>query len=1742
MAMPTLNQIETVWNSLPEAARAIIGNSPDLKDLAENIHAKYNNDPNAGKDAVGLIGEVALSTVAFIALEGIAMPFIPAIATAWIVGKIGYEAGELVWDFLTDPHFGYTFNPGDGIWYKVAPAPAHGQFSWEGPINPTTSTHFTAATNWTQPRYDPLTLDLDGDGLETLGIDTTAPILFDHNGDGIKTATGWVKADDGFLVLDRNNGNGLIDSGRELFGDSTPLSSGGNAADGFAALAQEDTNLDGKVDASDARFANLRIWRDLNQDGISQTDELTTLAANNIASINIAKTANSTLLGNGNVIADLGSYTRTDGSLGTLGETAQLADIDLADNPFYREFTDPIPLTPEAAALPDMQASGQVRDLREAMSLSGSLAAIVATLSGMTRAQMQSALDGLLGQWADTSTMKTSRQLAAENRTWNPDGMYLNFQIPNESSYTTANLSAEKNRIGRMLDILERFNGFTFVRFTSTGVSTGSGLALGSGGGSSGGSSGGIAQPPSYFNVPLSSAQIQLLDQSYAALKDSVYGGLVMQTRLKPYLDSITLNLDENGLVFDFSGLVGAVSSKAETDAFNAVADLIDLQRYGGQMMSGFGWTPYDSLKNLLDTTTLTPEITALLAAEHITYIGISSTSYSVSINQSSTVLGNGLANTLNGNSGSDQLYGFAGDDVLNGGNGNDVLTGGAGNDILIGGENNYAGGSDTYLFDLGDGVDTIFESQDWGQFTDVLKFGSGINPADITVARNGLNLEFRHANGSDKVIVSNWFSSSDTRYYKLERVDFADDTQWAQAQLTEIGLTVNGTAGTDTLNGTDTYSDVLNGLAGDDALNGGEGNDFLYGGDGNDTLNGNNGNDVLTGGAGNDILIGGENNYAGGSDTYLFDLGGGVDTIFESQDWGQFTDVLKFGSGINPADITVARNGLNLEFRHANGSDKVIVSNWFSSSDTRYYKLERVDFADDTQWAQAQLTEIGLTVNGTAGTDTLNGTDTYSDVLNGLAGDDALNGGEGNDFLYGGDGNDTLNGNNGNDVLTGGAGNDILIGGENNYAGGSDTYLFDLGGGVDTIFESQDWGQFTDVLKFGSGINPADITVARNGLNLEFRHANGSDKVIVSNWFSSSDTRYYKLERVDFADDTQWAQAQLTEIGLTVNGTAGTDTLNGTDTYSDVLNGLAGDDALNGGEGNDFLYGGDGNDTLNGNNGNDVLTGGAGNDILIGGENNYAGGSDTYLFDLGGGVDTIFESQDWGQFTDVLKFGAGINPADITVVRNGLNLEFRHANGSDKVIVSNWFSSSDTRYYKLERVDFADGSSFALKSLQFGTAGIDTLSGTNSTDVLMGYADNDTLNAGDGDDWLDGGTGADTLIGGAGNDTYVVENTSDVVTEAADSGTDTVQSSITWTLGANLEKLNLTGSAAINGTGNTLNNFLTGNTANNSLSGGVGNDTLIGGAGNDWLTGGAGKDNLDGGEGTDWANFSGSNQAVKVNLALNQASGGHAEGDTFLGIENLRGSIYDDTLIGDDGNNQLRGDSGNDLIDGSGGIDTANFSAELAGVTADLAAGTATGITSGYDVLLNTENLVGSNIGHDKLTGDAGNNTLTGGGGDDLLDGRTGNDRLDGGTGNDMLIGSQGNDTLLGRQGDDLYLFNRGDGNDAWTDTDTTFGNIDTARFGADIAYDQLWFRHVGNDLEARIIGTTDKVLVKNWYSGSANHIERFEAGGKALLDSQVDALVAAMAAFAPPAAGQTSLPTNYHDALAPVLAANWQ
>lgn len=209
-----------------------------------------------------------------------------------------------------------------------------------------------AFKNWTAPRREPLVLDLDGDGIETLGINATTHVVFDTDGDGLKTGTGWISADDGLLVFDRN-ANGTIDNGGELFGDQT-LVNGVKASDGFSALAGEDTNADGKFDATDTNFTNVRVWQDANADGISQSSELHTLSELGITSINLTSTSTN-ITTNGNIQIAAGTYTKTDGTTGSAG------NLNFSQNPFYSEFTNHLTLTDTALALPDMQGSGMVR-------------------------------------------------------------------------------------------------------------------------------------------------------------------------------------------------------------------------------------------------------------------------------------------------------------------------------------------------------------------------------------------------------------------------------------------------------------------------------------------------------------------------------------------------------------------------------------------------------------------------------------------------------------------------------------------------------------------------------------------------------------------------------------------------------------------------------------------------------------------------------------------------------------------------------------------------------------------------------------------------------------------------------------------------------------------------------------------------------------------------------------------------------------------------------------------------------------------------------------------------------------------------------------------------------------------------------------------------------------------------------------------------------------------------------------
>jgi Ca2+-binding RTX toxin-like protein len=273
---------------------------------------------------------------------------------------------------------------------------------------------------------------------------------------------------------------------------------------------------------------------------------------------------------------------------------------------------------------------------------------------------------------------------------------------------------------------------------------------------------------------------------------------------------------------------------------------------------------------------------------------------------------------------------------------------------------------------------------------------------------------------------------------------------------------------------------------------------------------------------------------------------------------------------------------------------------------------------------------------------------------------------------------------------------------------------------------------------------------------------------------------------------------------------------------------------------------------------------------------------------------------------------------------------------------------------------------------------GTSAINGTGNTldNYLTGNSAANTLTGGAGNDTLNGGTGADKLIGGTGNDTYIVDNTGDVITENAGEGTDIVQSSVTYTLGNNIENLTLTGTSAINGTGNTLDNYLTGNSAVNTLTGSAGNDTLDGGAGADKLTGGTGNDTYivdntgdvvteNANEGIDTV-ISSVTYTLPANVEKLILTGNNPINGTGNTLDNIiTGNSAVNTLTGNNGNDTLSGGLGNDILTGGNGSDTYLFGNsdgrdtinETAGVSGDIDTLKLTGASTATPVIVKQGN-----------------------------------------------------------------------------------------------------------------------------------------------------------------------------------------
>lgn len=475
------------------------------------------------------------------------------------------------------------------------------------------------------------------------------------------------------------------------------------------------------------------------------------------------------------------------------------------------------------------------------------------------------------------------------------------------------------------------------------------------------------------------------------------------------------------------------------------------------------------------------------------------------------------------------------------------------------------------------------------------------------------------------------------------------------------------------------------------------------------------------------------------------------------------------------------------------------------------------------------------------------------------------------------------------------------------------------------------------------------------------------------------------------------------------------------------------------------------------------TLAGGSGNDVY-----EIQRATDAVVEDAGGGTDTVRASVSYALTANVEHLTLTGSEHINATGNSGNNV--LTGNAGDNVLDGG--AGTDTASYASSTSSVSVALDLEGLAQDTGGAGVDTLIGIEN---LTGSAFDDFLVGNDGANVLDGGLGADVLVGGLGNDRYVLNVAQDEVFEDVNGGTDTVVTSFSYTLGANLENLILSGSGNFNATGNALDNVLTGNNGSNRLNGGTGVDTasyatsrvgvtvgldrvgpqstgagidtlisienLTGSNRNDVLHGNANANVLNGGAGIDTLSYARAASAVAVSLAITtaQATGGGGS-DTVLNFENLTGSAFADTLTGNTGSNVLDGGLGADTLTGGAGNDS--YYVDNAGDSVvELAA---EGLDTVYSTInhmlaLNVENLILLGSTNINGTGNAGNNVLTGNSGANLLNGGSGSDTASyaaasgavtanlatgaalGGGGNDTLIsienliGSAFGDTLIG-------------------------------------------------------------------------------------------------------------------------------
>jgi Ca2+-binding RTX toxin-like protein len=649
------------------------------------------------------------------------------------------------------------------------------------------------------------------------------------------------------------------------------------------------------------------------------------------------------------------------------------------------------------------------------------------------------------------------------------------------------------------------------------------------------------------------------------------------------------------------------------------------------------------------------------------------------------------------------------------------------------------------------------------------------------------------------------------------------------------------------------TFDDTILGLGGNDTLVASDGNDRLEGGDGNDLALGGVGDDRLFGGSGNDLLDGedGNDRMEGGPGDDVYWVLDTFDSVYEA-----------------------ANEGIDTIY-------------WYKSFATIPFDFENV-----------VLLHPQAAIKG-------------NDLANKITGNDGPN----NFDVFGG----------GADTLIGMGGNDVYVIDE------TDTVVEAPGGGIDKVFAT-DFAVYVlpdNIENATASLSGAPtprtfvgnaasnvIDTAGAGTNDTLDGMAGSDKLIGG----AGNDLYIVDNAFDLVTEAlnEGVDTVRTSVSYTIAGNIEILELVGT---AILGRGSAGDNTLIGNGLANKLDGLGGHDTLDGKAGADIMTGGAGNDA--------------YILDQIG--DSVSELENEGYDTIIAPFsvvlGANFEALTLTGTANlnGTGTDF------DNLLIGNAGANVLNGLSGIDRMEGGLGNDVYFvdhlfeNTVELVNQGVDTVNASvnyglrdnvenlNLTGVLSiggeGNALANRIVGNAGENRLDGAGGADVLAGAAGDDTYIVDNALDVVSELLNAGIDTVESTVSWTLGANLERLFLTGTAAVNATGNTLANFILGNDAANRIDGKTGADIMIGGGGHDVYVVDNAADIIDEAlnDGTD-----------TVEATVSQTLGLNVERLTLMGVSNLTGTgnALNNTLTGNTGANLLDGHEGNDAILGGDGAD----------------------------------------------------------------------------------------------------------------------------------------------------------------------------------------------------------------------------